>query len=692
EDVRRVAGKGHFLYSVKAFTHKDMKDKDRTPLDYIKEIEKMGFLLGSYSDIDSINGLNDNEIHNQDIAFIFLFSSVLEPDLIAVGLQVDEEQITPIELPKAVAEDKVNSSNVAKASKNVIEKSKKGNDKKSQKKSKKKENSNENLKSKKTAKKVDKKPDKKKKKSSSKNETLRVHVSLLNDLMTLAGEMVLARNQLLRMTSEVVKSVPGLQTVTQDINNTTTMLQGKIMDTRMQAISLVFNKFPRVIRDMAKMLDKKINLETVGNSVDLDKSIIENLSDPLTHLVRNAADHGLESTEERLAAGKPETGTVFLKAYHESGKVNIDVIDDGKGIDPEIIANKAIEKGLVSEQDIKKMPEKEILALIFAPGFSTADAITKVSGRGVGMDVVKTNIEKLGGTVSINSKIGEGTSINLKLPLTLAIIPSLIVTVNDLQFALPQVALKELVRIKKGDDKRKIEQVNDAPVLRLRNQLLPLVYLNDVLKLKRDKEQSEITRILVLKNNEYEFGLVVDEISNSEEIVVKSIPRFFNKSLCYSGTTIMGDGSVSLILDVNGISAQSGLNFTALQTYSTSKEIEEKDDVGENTQDLLLFQNTDSEMFALNLDLIKRIEKVKISEIDYVGENAYIEHEGESLPILKLEHYLPVASPEVNENQQFVYVIIPTQIENPIGIIAHQIIDSIKLDVKIDTEHINSKG
>jgi len=688
EDIRKVVAKGHFIYAVKAFTHKDMKNKGRQPLDYINEIGKMGFLLGSYSDIDSISGLDSDSIKNNDIAFIFLFSSVLEPDLISVGLQVEEDQITNIELPKAIAKEKVKPNNIAKATNKVIteEKAKKNEVKTPKKAPKKTIKKN-------VPKETEKQSKPRKSESSSKNETLRVSVSLLNDLMTLAGELVLARNQLLRMTNNIVKTVPGLQTVTQDINNTTTMLQGKIMDTRMQSISLVFNKFPRVIRDMAKMLDKKIDLKTSGNTVDLDKSIIENLSDPLTHLVRNAADHGLETTAERLAAGKPEVGTVSLRAYHEGGKVNIVVSDDGNGIDPEIIGAKALEKGVVTESDLKRMSEKDILNLIFAPGFSTAEKVSNISGRGVGMDVVKTNIEKLGGSVSIDSVLGEGTTINLKLPLTLAIIPSLIVTVNEMQFALPQVALKELVRIKLGDEKRKIEKVNNAPVLRLRNQLLPIVYLEDVLKLNTGvREQSEITRILVLKNNETEFGLVVDEISDSEEIVVKSIPRFFNKSLCYSGTTIMGDGSVALILDVNGISIQSNLNFTTLQKEMSKQNVQEVEDVNQDLQELLLFENTSDEMFALNLDLIKRIEKVKISDINYVGEKSYIEHDGESLRVIKLEYYLPVKAPENTENDKYYYVIIPTQIENPIGIITHRIVDSVKINVKIDTENITSKG
>jgi two-component system chemotaxis sensor kinase CheA len=703
-DLKNAVAHGHFLYSVHAYTNKDMKDKGKTPLDYLKNIEKLGNLIGSYADLSSITGL-DNTVVENEMSFVYLFSSVLEPDLIALGLEVDEDQIQTLELPEFVeAEYKV----LMQPQESILKEAPAAEPVKPKKTSKKAPAENPPAEKAEAAEVQKPEPvsvfDKKetepevkipaaqKKEATQQKETLRVSVSLLNDLMAFAGELVLARNQLLRITSDAAKNVPGLPSVLQDIDMTTSVLQEKIMNTRMQPISLVFNKFPRMIRELGSKLNKKITLETSGNEVDLDKSIIENLSDPLTHLVRNCADHAIEIPDIRLKKGKPENGTVWLKAYHEGGKVNIDVIDDGAGMDPKRLLTKAIEKGVLSESEAKKLTEKQILELIFAPGFSTAEKVSDVSGRGVGMDVVKTNIEKLGGSVSIDSKLDHGTTVNLKLPLTLAIIPSLIIKTEQMHFALPQVALKELVRVKKGDNNRKLEKVNDAPVLRLRNKLLPIVYLNEVLGISKFNEDQEIIRVLVLKHDIYEFGLVVDEIVGNEEIVVKSIPRFFKSSTCYSGTTIMGDGSVSLILDISGIANKAKLNFTSLKEQEKNLAQEEEivqTDISEH-QSLLLFENAEEEYFALNLDLIKRIEKLDNEHFEMVGEKEYIEHEGKSLRVVRLEHYLPV---RVRENQNnYRYVIIPKLLETPIGIIAHKIIDSIDARIHIDTENITSKG
>lgn len=704
-ELKKAVAHGHFLYSVHAFTNRDMKQKGRTPLDYLKNIEKLGNLIGSYADLSTINGL-DNTVVENDMSFVYLFSSVLEPDLIALGLEVSEDQIQTLELPEFVdAEYKVlhekqdailkdpPKSEPAKAPKKETQKKAPAPAKKEEPvipTAGLEEVTIETLKAESEVEaKILSAP---KKDITQQKETLRVSVSLLNDLMAFAGELVLARNQLLRITSDAAKNVPGLPSVLQDIDMTTSVLQEKIMNTRMQPISLVFNKFPRMIRELGAKLNKKIVLETSGNEVDLDKSIIENLSDPLTHLVRNCADHAIEIPEERLKKGKPESGTVWLKAYHEGGKVNIDVIDDGAGMNPKKLIKKAIEKNVLTEAEAKKLTDKQALELIFAPGFSTAEKVSDVSGRGVGMDVVKTNIEKLGGSVSIESKIDQGTLVNLKLPLTLAIIPSLIIKTENMHFALPQVSLKELVRVKKGDLNRKLEKVNDAPVLRLRNKLLPIVYLNEVLGISKFNEEQEIIRVLVLKHDIHEFGLVVDEIVGNEEIVVKSIPRFFKTSTSYSGTTIMGDGSVSLILDISGIANKAKLNFNTVKDKENALNLEEETqhtDISEH-QNILLFENAEEEYFALNLDLIKRIEKIDNNQFEIVGEKEYIEHEGKSLRVVRLEHYLPV---RVRETQnEYRYVIIPKLLETPIGIIAHKIIDSVDAKIHIDTENITSKG
>jgi len=395
-------------------------------------------------------------------------------------------------------------------------------------------------------------------------DTIRVNVSLLNNLLNMSSEMVLARNQLFRTMERHKKEIPGIEPIFQNINHITTNLQEKIMQTRMQPVSNVFSKFPRIARDLAKKLEKDILLELEGTEVELDKSIIESLGDPLTHLVRNAVDHGLEQPEERIRSQKPRTGTIKLKAYHESGYVNIDVVDDGKGINTGVIRQKAFDKGFIQKADLSAMGDQESLQLLFRPGFSTADAVTDISGRGVGMDVVKTNIEKLGGKIEIFTELGKGTTFRLLLPLTLAIIPSLIVEVEDQKFALPQVNVQEIVRIKAGDASRKIEFINNAEVLRLRGKLLPIVRLADVLGLARtyvdpetkerradkrtrltdvrrnsmplppDKRETRpvgdhrgygltnIVRILVIKIGARRLGLSVDSILGSEDEVYKN--------------------------------------------------------------------------------------------------------------------------------------------------------------------------
>ncbi|MDD4155203.1 MAG: hybrid sensor histidine kinase/response regulator [Candidatus Cloacimonetes bacterium] len=709
-DLKKAVAHGHFLYSVHAYTHKDMKDKGKTPLDYLKSLEKLGHLIGSYADISPIMNVDD-ALAEKDIAFVYLFSSVLEPDLISLGLEVSEDQIQQLEFPEFVEskykvlhgsnskQDYITQTNTEKIvdTKSDIQTSKEPvmevntqsemgeilNDEIN--------NNDSDVIDDNTNGKT-KHP--KKESVTHQKETLRVSVNLLNDLMTFAGELVLARNQLMRLASDAARTVPGLNSVLQDINFTTSILQEKIMNTRMQPISLVFNKFPRVIREMEIKLNKKINLDIVGNEVDLDKSIIENLSDPLTHLVRNSADHGIESPQERTKNGKTEAGTIWLKAYHKGGKVNIDVIDDGKGMDEQKILRKALEKGVINESDVSKLSKKDILDLVFAPGFSTADQISAVSGRGVGMDVVKTNIEKLGGSVSIDSTLGKGSSVNLKLPLTLAIIPSLIIKVSNMHFALPQVALKEIVRVKKNDPTRKIEKIHQSPVLRLRNKLLPIVYLKEVLGIEKLVEEQEVTRVLVLSFDTNEFGLVVDEIVENEEIVVKSIPQFLKSSQCYSGTTIMGDGSVALILDIPGMANKAKLDFVGLREEEKKflKYDEDEEHIKKtlDKQSILLFENAENEFFALNLDLIKRIEKISNEQFEKVGEKEYIEHEGKSMRVVRLEHYLPVRARE--KENDFRYVIIPKLIENPLGVIAHKIIDSIDIEVNIDTESITSKG
>jgi two-component system chemotaxis sensor kinase CheA len=474
--IRAAVKRGRFLYAAKVYTHKDIKNKGKNPLDYIHKLESLGEFIDSYTDISDVGNLTD--CLDIDIPFIFLFSTILEPDLVCMALEIPEEQIQTIPLdqyapsepqeetmerpppepspapepalaaratqdaePQHAPPDETSAATPvardSESAKNALQTARiKG------------------------------------------DETIRVSVSLLDDLMNLAGEMVLSRNQLLRMAEGLAHQVTGLPAVMQNINLVTSDLQEKVMKTRMQPVSNIFSKFNRILRDMSRSLNKEINLILTGEDVELDKTIIETLSDPLTHLVRNCADHGLETPEDREKAGKPRTGTVHLAARHEGGQVHIDIIDDGRGMNVEKIKTKAVDKGLITTEQARQLSDREAFSLIFMPGFSTADQISDISGRGVGMDVVRTNIEGLGGNVELESTPGKGTQVSLRLPLTLAIIPSMIVLAGKRRFAIPQVNLEELVRL---DQDIRIESVRGADVMRLRGRLLPLVKLKDLL-------------------------------------------------------------------------------------------------------------------------------------------------------------------------------------------------------------------
>ena len=386
-------------------------------------------------------------------------------------------------------------------------------------------------------------------------ETIRVGVTLLDRLMNLVGELVLARNQLLQFSNSTQDA--GFQAVSQRMNLIATELQEEVMKTRMQPIGNIWNKFPRTVRDLAHSCGKEVRLVMEGQDTELDRTIIEAIKDPLTHLVRNSMDHGIEAPETRKRAGKDPTGVLTMRAFHEGGQVNIEISDDGAGLNVDRIRQKAVERGLIPAQQATRMPDRDVFNLIFLPGFSTAEKVTNVSGRGVGMDVVKTNVEKIGGAVDIQSTAGRGTTVRVKIPLTLAIIPALIATCGGERFAIPQVSLSELVRLDAEEIATGIELVHGAPVYRLRGRLLPLVYLDRELGMRsgpnEDTRRTTAINIVVLQAEDSQFGLIVDEITDTEEIVVKPLGKQLKGIRPYSGATIMGDGRVALILDVPGL-------------------------------------------------------------------------------------------------------------------------------------------
>lgn len=686
---------GHHLYRVTIGINRDLGDQNISPIKFFKKIQSVGEIIDSFIDISQVKDL-DNMMQS-DAFFTFVFTTVLEKKLLPIALDIQEDNFevletyekepAPLEVgaeegqfpgyslndeqPKEIDEEVSAPKEVSAAGPETV---------------------------------LAEAPNKGEvKEVPVKNETgalgedsIRVHVTLLNDLLNLASEMVLGRNQLLRNIEVHRKEISGLDAILQNIDRITTELQEKIMQTRMQPVGNVFNKMPRVIRDLSKKLGKEVELSIEGSHVELDKSIIESLSDPLTHLIRNAVDHGLENPDKRKKAGKSTAGKVLLKAYHEGGYVHIDIVDDGAGIYTDRIKNKALEKNLVTEQELKQMSEQDILQLLMKPGFSTAEKVTDVSGRGVGMDVVKTNIEKLGGTIEIKTLLGEGTTFRLILPLTLAIIPSLIVEVDNYKFALPQVNLQEMVRIKAGDLSKKIEYVHNAQVLRLRGKLLPIVHLGKVLGLDHKDTgmslaTSDITRILVLKVGSRRFGLVVDHIHDEEEILVKPLPSYFKSCQCYSGVTIMGDGKTAMILDPDGIINKANLRFTDEQAQKGQEESQDNDEELQELQNILLFKCSGEETFAIDLSLVSRVEEISPSQIETIGNKEYMKHRGEALRVIRPENYLPVTKKE-GQHQEKLYVIIPKLVANPMGLMIEKIHDTVMTTIKLNKEDIKGRG
>jgi len=548
-------------------------------------------------------------------------------------------------------------------------------------------------------------------------ENLRVPVDLIDRLMNLAGELVLGRNQLRQEIEEKVVDNPRLINVMQNVNLVTSEIQENIMRMRMQPLSSIFNKFPRVVRDIARQLYKKAEIIIDGGEVELDKSILENLSDPLTHIIRNSLDHGIEPPEVRVKNNKQETGFIHLTASHEGSQVIIKISDNGRGIDSDAVAEKAISSNVVTQEQVARMSTKQKTNLIFLPGFSTAKTVSDLSGRGVGMDVVKTNIEKLGGHVDLETTVGNGTLVIIRLPLTLSIIPSLIVGSSNYIFAIPQINVQELVTIKESEISRRMEKVGDATVLRLRERLLPMVWLNEVLGLKSEKKQIkeklpktvdaensgrflEVSKlntlekninIVVLRVGTNSFGLAVNQLFDNEEIVVKPLSRHIKDCKCFSGSTIMGDGRVAMILDTAGIADFAFLRFAEISAEEKRRREQEERDKKEASRrkPILLFNNALDEFFGLPLSNISRLELVSKDSIHLVGKREYINYNGKGLPLIRLEHFLAVNPlPELDE----LYLIIPKTNGPVAGIMVSRIINILDIQEDIARDAYTPKG
>ena len=515
-------------------------------------------------------------------------------------------------------------------------------------------------------------------------ETVRVGVNLLDRLMNLVGELVLARNQLLQYSS--TRQDAGFQAVSQRMNLIATELQEEVMKTRMQPIGNVWDKFPRTVRDLALGCGKDVRLEMEGHDTELDRTIIEAIKDPLTHLVRNSIDHGIEQPVERQQAGKNASGVLKLRAFHEGGQVNIEVTDDGAGLNVERIRQKAIERGVITVQNALRMSDRDIFNLIFLPGFSTAEKVTNVSGRGVGMDVVKTNIEKIGGTVDIQSTRGKGTTVKIKIPLTLAIIPALMITSGGDRFAIPQVSLLELVRMDTSESGKGMEMVHGVPVYRLRGRLLPLLYLNRELQLGNSASiktaEDSATNIVVVQADGREFGVVVDEITDTEEIVVKPLGQQLKGISAYSGATIMGDGRVALILDILGL-AQRAQVISARDSALIEKEkdstTQKSAAVAAGHQPLLVVQCGDHARMAIPLSLVARLEEFPASAIEMAGSQEVMQYRGQIMPLVRLSSVVAASGTSTSKPgaEDCLQVVVYSEAGRSVGLVVDRIVDIV---------------
>ncbi len=641
---------------------------------------------------------------------------------------------------------------------------------------------------------------------SASDSTIRVDVSQLDRLMNRMGELVLLRNQIVQFTNSSEDT--DLIKTSQRLNLLTTELQEGVMKTRMQPIDNIWSKFPRTVRDVAVGCGKQVHIEMEGKDTELDKTIIEAIKDPLTHLVRNAVDHGIETPEVRRAAGKDPEGRLFLRAFHEGGQVNIEITDDGAGLDYEKIRNKAVQKALITADQAARMTEREVTNLIFLPGFSTAEKVTNVSGRGVGMDVVKTNIEKIGGTVDVQSKPRQGSTVRMKIPLTLAIIPALIVSTGGDRYAIPQVSLLELVRLEGEQARKGIELVNGAPVHRLRGRLLPLVYLNRELKVDaqgqdrepktatfssgealdfaqaRDKHERWIDRltqvldfkitmtveqagsptecalgkwlysaglknygsiaemqaleathkhfhelirevvalaaqgnqsqaerefskvkplskqiiellsvaekkvhesqnanIVVLRADDRQFGLVVDEINDTEEIVVKPLSKQLKSINTYAGATIMGDGKVALILDVLGLAQRANVVSEVRDRAVTDKEEKQSLAAADSNQRsaVLLFQYGENGRMAIDLGLVARLEEFPCDTVEVAADQEVVQYRGKIMPLVRVSEVLESKRRKVSEKvQESLHVVVYADQGRSVGLVVDRILDIVE--------------
>jgi two-component system, chemotaxis family, sensor kinase CheA len=525
--------------------------------------------------------------------------------------------------------------------------------------------------------------------------SVRVDVKLLDSLMNVVGELVLTRNQILQQSEAVGDK--GLLASAQRLNVLTADLQDAVMKTRMQPLGTLLSSLPRLVRDLAVSCHKQVQLDVEGHETELDRTLIEAVKDPLTHLVRNALDHGIEAPALRVASGKPGQGRIAVRAFHQGGHVNIEITDDGAGIDVDQVRRLAVQRGLIDAEQAQAMSNHEAAALIFAPGISTAPSITMVSGRGVGMDVVRTNIERIGGTVDVRTQRGVGTTILMRIPLTLAIMPALIVTAGGEQYAIPQVNLLEVARVDGKHASPSIEMHSGVPTCRLRGRRLPLVELGvelgDASRLTGALSNGDPIDIVALQVGERQFGLMVESVLDTEEIVVKALGRLFSQLSTFAGATIMGDGQVALILDVAGLAQRARVGASAQDTplESNVPGEQEVDSASADTrlQRLLVMGVGGGRRMALPLELVDRIEGFSPGVIERTGDLELVQYRDEIVPLARLSGFLGVEPARATD--EVMPVVLARIEEQTIGLVVDEIVDIVEGQVSM-SDHDERAG
>ncbi|MBB3017280.1 two-component system chemotaxis sensor kinase CheA [Microvirga lupini] len=515
-------------------------------------------------------------------------------------------------------------------------------------------------------------------------QTIRVNVDTLEHLMTMVSELVLTRNQLLEIARRSSED-HGYKVPLQRLSQVTAELQDGVMKTRMQPIGNAWQKLPRVVRDLSNELSKKIELVMQGADTELDRQVLEVIKDPLTHMVRNSADHGIENPSERKAAGKPEKGTIRLNAYHEGGSITIEIADDGKGLNFAAIRKKAAERGIANDAELERMSDAQVAKFIFHPGFSTAAKVTSVSGRGVGMDVVKTNIELIGGTVDIRSEQGRGTTFTIKIPLTLAIVAALIVSSKDQRFAIPQVAVSELVRVSPSSE-HSIERINGTPILRLRDRLLPIVPLSKVMGLSGNEDVNH-GFVVVTQVAHQRFGILVDGVFHTEEIVVKPMSSKLRHIQLFSGNTILGDGAVVLIIDPNGLARMVGSESNQNE-FQSDASLEQAVVAADEMTSLLVFRGGSESLKAVPLSLVTRLEEIEASTIEWSSGRPVVQYRGRLMPLVSCDEELTIK----REGMQSLLVFSDGDVS--MGLAVAEIVDIVedKLDIELLAERSDLVG